>query len=221
MNSLTKFLQCETTHQKFSELPHYVLDECRGVVADVLSMCHFIQGEIAATRLETIKEKILWFMVRPGDGALDLLEFKHKVDTIVNKAYVTKFAYSWEQIGETEETCGTGIHVHILLEFTNQSGAVKHMIRQLFPGAYFWHQDCPKKYVKDKILYMLGHKREEKAEKVAMDKVFRVNAKLDALYIMGWEVPAYPKGFVAWDGNIDRDFVFDGTEQAQTSQPIF
>jgi len=118
------------------------------------------------------------------------LEAISKMTTnIVTKKWVSKYYYTFEQRGKTQETCGEGIHTHIILQ--NVDKPMSQIHREIHNTVKNYvgnklHVDVkqyPTKFLSEKIDYIKGLKwDEDKLQKVEMDKLFRLKNNLEIFY---------------------------------------
>ncbi len=186
-------------HSYLCDVDPVVCKEMEGHLDNTMRLCNFIEMYLGKNKMTEIRGKLLWITLRPADGAFTCEEMRVRVFAICGKPYVSQFCWTMEQVGEDHDSLGTGIHFHMLIRFTNRLDVVKRMIGDKFPGAYVYYKNCREIYRDDKILYMLGYKREEKLEKAQMDIIWRERNNLpNPVAISGWTVPAWPTGSVAW-----------------------
>lgn len=122
---------------------------------------------------------------------VQLRELKKKVEKYVRRKMVSKVEYVYEQRGSHEGEMGKGLHCHMLVTQRGDvfDGAFKTNTRNTFKdlvGTPDQHVDIKftvDKFLDDKRSYMKGVKTQEgKAEKVAMDRVWRKNNNLQDYY---------------------------------------
>lgn len=118
-------------------------------------------------------------------------ELVKKVNKYVKRAFVTSAEWVYEQRGAHEGELGKGMHVHILVTQRGDKfdGEFKDSTRNTFkhlvgvPKTHVDIKPVPTKYLGDKRSYMQGVKNGEgKMDKVAMDRVWRPQNKLEHYY---------------------------------------
>lgn len=144
-------------------------------------------------QMKKIKEdtKPFYFITINPKPTADLNDFIAKVHTIKNLSWIKKMHYVFEQRGDSKETKGKGFHSHILLEdYDNEFGKIKSQMKRMFQG--FCNQPYEntinvyqkkREWLEDKLDYIKGKKLdEEKPEKVIIDKEWRQDKQLEAVY---------------------------------------
>lgn len=123
---------------------------------------------------------------------VQLAELKKKVQKYVRRKMVRKVEYVYEQRGAHEGEMGKGMHCHMLVTQRGDmfDGVFKTNTRNTFKtlvGNVDTHVDMrpvAEKFLEDKRSYMRGIKTQDgKAEKVAMDRVWRKTNNLEDYYI--------------------------------------
>lgn len=120
---------------------------------------------------------------------MELETIKKLMDNIVAKKWVSRYYYSIEQRGNTKETAGEGLHVHLILTNVNKPMSQIHKETYNTVKNYVGnklHVDVktyPTKFLDEKLQYIQGLKWDsDKKEKTEMDKYFRLKNNLEMMY---------------------------------------
>jgi len=134
----------------------------------------------------------LWVTVNPQDfGEGTPVALAPAVEDLCRKKFVQAARWTYEQRGETEETRGTGVHVHLLLYLKENRGrldSVKRSIKSVFQHLcgnpkHIDIRTVPDGRINDKIDYLAGKKwDEEKDGKIEQDKLWRESINLQETY---------------------------------------
>ncbi len=110
-----------------------------------------------------------------------------KVKRFVERRYVKRFVFVYEQRSATAEVPFFGLHVHILIEHSSTHGIVKRAVQNLF-APWITHCDAKKEKwaLEDKVPYLLGHKTEPKKQAmVERDRAWRLGLGIENIYFSG------------------------------------
>lgn len=135
-------------------------------------------------------EGLYYVTVNPAPE-VPLEKFEKVTEKYVKAAHVEGTEYVYEQRGSTEAEAGKGMHMHMLVKTNTKPSDFKKRTRNAFKNivgndAHIWIMSCPKAYINDKRVYMQGYKTGEgKAEKVAVDRIWRPQNNLQEYYITG------------------------------------
>lgn len=137
------------------------------------------------------KDRYWWITVNPYPSVC-LNDIMYKVKTFIYRKMVSNYIYVYEQRGTTEQTCGNGKHVHLLIRkdkktmptvFKRDAKNSFKSITDVNNSSIFNIHNCPPEYLKDKYEYMLGGKTGDKKDiKCKWDIVFREKNKLNKIY---------------------------------------
>ncbi len=114
--------------------------------------------------------------------------FFKAVAKFVEKKYVDKWFYVFEQRGEREEVAGCGLHCHMVASYKKYLylDEFKKNVLRHFAGyatsAAVWITYIEPRFIEDKINYCCGDKFEKKLMKVSIDRIWRVKIKIDDYY---------------------------------------
>ncbi len=106
----------------------------------------------------------------------------------VEKKYVDKWFYVFEQRGDREEVAGCGLHCHMVASYKRYLylDEFKKNVLRHFAGyatsAAVWITYIEPRFVEDKVNYMCGDKFEKKLMKVSIDRIWRVKIKIEDYY---------------------------------------
>lgn len=140
-----------------------------------------------------------WLTISPDESRdkWDFFKFKDTVLSFMDRPLFTQISLCFEQRGTCPKTCGTGVHVHILMK-RNLDYPVDKFIKCCKSSFKKWC-NCNKnyafylkwinsKYVTDKIEYMTSLKTGEgKALKQKFDEQFRKYNCLEIVYSKNME----------------------------------
>jgi len=173
--------QCETTRlrklirkNEFKTIPH--LEEYKDQFA------------------EPKEDKVLtdyYFVTVNPKPSVALTELKEKVDKFTHRKVVQAAEWSYEQRSSDLITSGSGMHVHLIVQKPNglRNKYFQDQTRESFktlvgnPQTHVDIRPMPGQYVKDKRSYLQDVKTGEgKADKQAVDKVWRVDNNLKDYY---------------------------------------
>lgn len=137
--------------------------------------------------------KTVWITVNPKPETT-LTDLKNLITKFVGKKWITsKYAYTFEQRGETPETRGQGIHCHVLVEDRGKkipSEISRETKRHFSKIVDVSNSHClnikfiPHKYFNDKMEYLKGNKWDnDKLPKLQQDKEFRRLNELKEIYL--------------------------------------
>lgn len=132
----------------------------------------------------------LWITVNPREQDNIIRILSNKIDKLVKKPFVKSLKWTFEQRGECNETKGTGIHIHMLLELKELSRLdnVKRSVHTIFDEV------CGNKLcvdirkvsdrrINDKIEYLQGNKWDTlKDDKILTDREWRKEEGLEDFY---------------------------------------
>lgn len=150
-----------------------------------------LMGQIKNKRGNGGNIQLNYFVTVNCKPDVQLGELKKKVEKYVRRKMVTKAEYVFEQRGAHEGEMGKGLHAHILVQQRGDTfdGAFKVNTRNTFktlvgnPETHVDIRPVKESFKEDKRAYMKGVKTQEgKAEKVAIDRVWRVNNNLKDYY---------------------------------------
>ena len=137
------------------------------------------------------KDPYYWITINPYPNK-SLNEIKYKIESFVKRKIVANYIYVYEQRGTSPRNCGDGIHLHVLIKKNKKTmpTVFKRDIKNSFKSlcdvknkSIFNVHVCPKKYLKDKYLYMTDLKTGDKKDiKQKYDIVFRKKFKLNKIY---------------------------------------
>lgn len=144
------------------------------------------------------KNYFLFITIRPKETTVEkLLKFWERISKY--KWTKNRMLMCIEQIGETENTIGKGVHMHILYKIEQayysdkgRATAVNktNLLKKLKEYLTEENIDCKEPDIREKtyeeglinIKYMKGKKQDDKMEAVKWNKEFRENYKLNELY---------------------------------------
>ncbi len=114
--------------------------------------------------------------------------FFKAIAKFVEKKYVDKWFYVFEQRGEREEVAGCGLHCHMVASYKRylyldefKKNVLRHFAA-FATSAAVWIKYIEPRFIEDKINYSLGDKFEKKLMKVSIDRIWRVKLKLEDYY---------------------------------------
>lgn len=148
--------------------------------------------DIEDSQSQTIeKDRYWWITVNPNNKVC-MNDIKYKVESFVKRKIVSNYIYVYEQRGTSQETCGNGKHVHLLIRkaknimptvFKRDAKNSFKSITDVKNSSIFNMHSCPVDYLKDKYNYMLGDKTGDKKDiKCKWDLTFREKYKLNKIY---------------------------------------
>ena len=130
---------------------------------------------------------------RPGNDPTNQKLFfsifiKSYVDKALKKNWINKYMWVVEQRGIEPDF--KGIHIHILLDKKVKSKRKSEIIREFYSSFKEVVKDKEKIDVRQfpasegesRINYIMGHKKDEKMDKVEADKIFRKIYEFDGVY---------------------------------------
>jgi hypothetical protein len=137
------------------------------------------------------KDPYWWITINPHPK-FNLKDIKYKIQAFVKRKIVANYIYVYEQRGTCKRSCGSGIHLHVLIKKDKKTmpTVFKRDIKNSFKAitdvnnkSVFNVHACPKKYLKDKYEYMTSVKTGDKKDiKQKYDIVFRKNNNLKKIY---------------------------------------
>lgn len=121
--------------------------------------------------------------------SVQLHELKQSVEQYVDMKFVKEVDLVYEQRADTEETAGKGMHVHMLVKTNTNNADFQKRTRPKFehlvgiPDLHVDIRPVHPAHIADKRNYMRGNKTGEgKAEKVVIDRVWRIKNNLNNYY---------------------------------------
>ena len=137
------------------------------------------------------KDPYWWITINPKPNIV-LKDIKYKIESFVKRKIVANYIYVYEQRGTCPRSCGSGIHLHVLIKKNKKTmpTVFKRDIKNSFKSitdvnnkSIFNVHACPKKYLKDKYTYMTSEKTGDKKDiKQKYDLVFRKKNNLNKIY---------------------------------------
>lgn len=150
--------------------------------------------------IEDAKNPLHYFItIRPRENSIKFEEFYKNVKNIFKKKWITDYVYVIEQTGITEETLGTGFHIHIIIRRNEKRPSeiireIKSTVKGMgevdnhnfldIKGIYNNEND-----LKNRLNYILGEKKStegnQKDLKQKIDIIFRQTLNLEKYYSFG------------------------------------
>lgn len=131
------------------------------------------------------------FLTLNPDPTHTLDDIKKYIFKCITKKWIKQYWISFEQRGRTEDTRGTGIHCHILINRGVEPGKARRELKNTFKN--LCNVDNPhllnfkwitEKSLENHIKYITGEKRpkDDKEDMMAQDKLWREKYQLEPYY---------------------------------------